>query len=279
MFKNRTAILATMHRKEQVISPLLEQEAGLIIKIAEDFDTDQFGTFSRENPRTGTQLEAARQKALSAISFSGYRVGIASEGSFGLHPSMPFLMANIELVILMDRENDLEIVGQAVSAETNFAQKQVYTIQDAVAFAMNRGFPEHAVLIMFQLPEGKRIIKGLSSHYELKTAMKSALAESIDRQATIESDMRAYCNPTRMKVIKQATVDLLNKMKSKCPACHTPGYAMIDSVKGLPCGWCGFPTDRPLALLYRCLKCAFEESKPILGQDKADPGQCLICNP
>ncbi len=184
MFKNRTAILATMHRKEQVIAPILEQEAGLIIEIADGFDTDQFGTFTREIPRRGTQLEAARRKALSAISFSECSVGIASEGSFGPHPSMPFLMANMELVVLVDRENELEIVGQALSAETNFAQKKVSTIQDAVAFAVSIGFPEHAVLIMFQLPQGKSIIKGLSSRDELEKTMKLALSESIDRQVT-----------------------------------------------------------------------------------------------
>lgn len=40
LFSNRLAVLATMHEKEQVIVPILEQELGLVVVIPTGFDTD-----------------------------------------------------------------------------------------------------------------------------------------------------------------------------------------------------------------------------------------------
>ena len=60
------AVIATMHGKEQVIAPVLRDAFGLHCNVAEGLDTDAFGTFARERERTGTILEAARAKAVSA---------------------------------------------------------------------------------------------------------------------------------------------------------------------------------------------------------------------
>jgi len=62
LFVNRVAVLATMHHKEKVIAPIIEQELGIKVIVPQDFDTDRFGTFTREVKRTGNQIEAARLK-------------------------------------------------------------------------------------------------------------------------------------------------------------------------------------------------------------------------
>lgn len=85
-FASRTAVLATMHRKEDVIAPLLEQELGLQIVVPQNFNTDRFGTFSREVKRAGSQLEAARIKAQAAMQATGAAIALASEGAFGPPP-------------------------------------------------------------------------------------------------------------------------------------------------------------------------------------------------
>ncbi|MEC5218726.1 hypothetical protein RCH09_003700 [Actimicrobium sp. GrIS 1.19] len=57
---SRVALL-TQHGKERVIAPVLEPGLGCSIELVTGFDTDQFGTFTRETPRHGSQLEAARR--------------------------------------------------------------------------------------------------------------------------------------------------------------------------------------------------------------------------
>jgi len=55
LFSDRLAVLATMHQKERVIAPLLERELGIKVIVPPDFNTDIFGTFTREVKRPGTQ--------------------------------------------------------------------------------------------------------------------------------------------------------------------------------------------------------------------------------
>ena len=111
-YNNTSAVLATMHGKDRVIAPLLERDLGLRVELALGLNTDRFGTFSREIERKGSQLDAARAKIGAAFENAPYvRVGIASEGSFGPHPHIPFLALDRELILLIDRETVLELIG------------------------------------------------------------------------------------------------------------------------------------------------------------------------
>jgi len=121
-FKGRVGILATMHKKEEVISPILEKELGIKVIVPEGFNSDQFGTFTRDIERMGNQFEAARHKAISAIDLYGQTLAFASEGSFGPHPLIPFVPFNREIVLLVDKENNIEISGVATTTETNYSQ-------------------------------------------------------------------------------------------------------------------------------------------------------------
>ena len=89
-----------MHGKEKVIAPILEKELGVKVILPQNFDSDQFGTFTGDKARTGNQLEAARLKVQAAMKLTGADIGIASEGSFGAHPSIPFIQSNLELVFV-----------------------------------------------------------------------------------------------------------------------------------------------------------------------------------
>ena len=112
LFRDRLAILATMHRKEQVIAPVLQEALGLRVEALPGFDTDRFGTFTGEIARAGTQLEAARRKAEAAFrAMPDAPLALASEGSFGPHPSLAFVPCGIELVLLIERRSGLEIAG------------------------------------------------------------------------------------------------------------------------------------------------------------------------
>lgn len=87
MFKGRNLVIATKHKKEIVIAPLLEKELNVKCFVA-DIDTDLLGTFTGEVQRTADPVETARQKCLMAIEKTGCDMAVSNEGSFGQHPSM-----------------------------------------------------------------------------------------------------------------------------------------------------------------------------------------------
>lgn len=282
LFANRVGVLATMHRKENAIAPILERELGIKLVVPPDFDTDRFGTFTREVKRQGTQIEAARFKAESALAVTGETLGFASEGTFGPHPAVPYISCNREIVILLDKENDIEIIGEAFSLETNHNHQVVHSIEEAYKFAEKVGFPEHGLVVMFDdsPQDNNKIFKGITREDELVEAVRFVLKHSLHRKAHIETDMRALYNPTRMKNIEKATLDLVKKLNCFCPQCSWPGFTLIQRKKGLPCAVCQLPSQLTLATIHQCKKCGF--SQEILfpdGIEAADPSQCLYCNP
>jgi len=282
LFKNRVGILATMHKKEEVISPIVENELGIELVIPEGFNTDQFGTFTGDTERMGDQFEAARHKALGAMNLYNKTLAFASEGSFGPHPLIPFVPFNREIVVLIDKENDIEISGISTTTETNYGHKIIRNFQEAYEFSLEKGFPEHRVVIKVnQFTRDKNhMIKGISSKEDLESAVEFALKNSNDGKVYIETDMRALYNPTRMKSIKAATDNLIKSIFNLCPKCDWPGYELIDSKKGLPCSWCGLPTELVRSYHYYCKKCEYTEEKLYPnGAKQADPGNCQYCNP
>lgn len=281
-FNNRVGILATMHKKEEVISPILEKELGIKIIVPEGFNSDQFGTFTGDIERAGSQLEAARHKANEAMNLYGKTLAFASEGSFGPHPNIPFIPFNREIVLLVDKENGLEISGIATTTETNFDHQLVKSLQEAYEFSLKSGFPEHGMVIKVnQSSSHKReIIKGITTKQELKDAVELALEMSTNGEIYIETDMRALYNPTRMKTIEAATKDLVKNIYNLCPKCSWPDFKLIDRRKGLPCSWCGNPTALTLSYQYMCKKCGYSEEKAYPdGAEKAEPVHCQYCNP
>lgn len=279
IFADRVAVLATMHRKEQVIAPILQDALNIRVEVPAGFNSDLFGTFTRDIDRLEDARSTARQKAEKALLLTGETLAIASEGSFGPHPAVPFLACDRELVVLIDSAHDLEIVGQAFSTQTNYRHQRITSQQEAQAFAAAVGFPTHGLVVM--APNTRleaEIIKGITS--------EAGLAEAVERflnqfgEAHVETDMRAMHNPTRMQVIAEATRDLVRKMQQTCPQCDRPGFDVTERQRGLPCAWCGSPTDLVLMDVYRCDRCGYMETVRFPDQrETADPAQCGFCNP
>ena len=269
-----------MHQKEQVIAPILAINLGVQIVVPQGLNTDEFGTFTRDILRTGDHLQAARLKAEKAMTLTGLTLAVASEGSFGPHPTIPFLACDREIVVLIDRDQDLEIVGQAISIETNYSHQRVTTLEAALAFAEKIGFPAHGLVAMSEAhpTQSPFIFKGITDEAELLETVTWLLQTF--GQAYLEPDMRAMHNPTRMRVIAEATHDLVRQIRRCCPACGCPGFTVVERQAGLPCVLCGCPTTLALAITYYCRKCNFSQvvNSPD-GQEFADPAHCSICNP
>jgi ribosomal protein S27AE len=279
---NRVAVLATMHQKERVMAPILERELGVKIIVPTDFDTDKFGTFTREVKRLGTQIEAVRLKAAKALEIAGETLAFASEGSFGPHPMMPYLPANREIVILLDKTHNLELVGESLSVETNYSHQLVSSVEEAKVFANKVGFPAHALVVITGAAAtgNSEIVKGIVTEKQLFDAVRAGINKSVSGKVHVETDMRAMYNPTRMQNIENATLDLVKKFKQFCPECGWPGFDIAQTKIGLPCGLCYFPTQLVRSTIYLCKNCGYtkEELFPD-GRETADPAQCQYCNP
>ena len=152
-----------MHHKEQVMAPILEKGLGVICTTPKDLDTDSFGTFSGETARTSDALTVARQKCLAAIVTTDCDLAVASEGSFGPHPSAYFATADDELVVLLDRENQLEIIGRSVSFKTNFSGSSITTEQELLDFAAQATFPSHGLILRPSQYSTEDMVKGIVS--------------------------------------------------------------------------------------------------------------------
>ena len=281
IYNNRVAILATMHNKEKVISPLLKEHLGINLIVPQGLNTDVFGTFTREIKRPDTQIITARLKAKKALEMDDEKIAVASEGSFAPHPLIPYIYANREIIIFLDQENDLEIIGEVFSMETNFNHQTISSLEEAEEFAHKVGFPEHGLVISFaNISTGKtQFIKGITSKENLINSVETAI-KNTNGKFHIETDMRAMYNPTRMKNIAFATQDLINKINSLCPQCHTPGFMINQKIPGLPCELCHQPTSLIKAVIFQCQKCNFTQQQLFPNnQEFADPSLCEYCNP
>lgn len=278
MFKGRKLAIATRHQKERVIAPLLEQALGVSCFVPDNLDTDQLGTFSGEIERADDPLSTAKRKCLMAMEQTGCDLTVASEGSFGPHPTLFFGYADEELVLFMDKKHKLEIYSTEVSLKTNFNGKEITNEQELMDFAKSVNFPSHGLILRDKQNSTATMVKGIT-HPDLLLAAFRQLVKN-HGSAFVETDMRAMYNPTRMEVIEGATRKLADKINSLCPACGMPGFGVTDAKQGLPCSLCGLPTRSTLCHIYSCAQCAFtNELYYPYGIKAEDPIYCDNCNP
>ncbi|MFT7352937.1 MAG: hypothetical protein ACI9XR_002728 [Flavobacterium sp.] len=278
MFENRSLFIATKHQKEKVIAPILNKELQVNCFSSDSFDTDSFGTFSGEIERKSDALSTVRLKCIEANKFTKCDLILASEGSFGVHPSLFFAQADEEIIMLKDFKNDLEIVVREISLDTNFGGALLLNEKELIKFLENSKFPSHGIILKSSEKNFQKVYKGIIDEKKLLLKFNSLIKEFGVVYA--ETDMRAMFNPTRMKVIALATKKLIDKIKSKCPECSTPGFDILKANPGLVCANCNSPTRSILSLTYQCQKCFYQTN--ILypkGKTKEDPTFCDNCNP
>jgi hypothetical protein len=278
IFAGRNLLIATKHKKEKVIAPVLEKELGVVCIVSENFDTDTFGTFSGEIDRKDDPLATVRNKCLQAMELVNCDLAIASEGSFGAHQTLFFVPADDELVYLVDKKNNIEVWGRELSTRTNFSGIMIESETDLMEFADMVSFPSHGLIIKKAQEDNTEIVKGICNKQELLAHFDYFITKY--GKAFIETDMRAMYNPTRMNIIEKATKNLIVKLINFCPNCDTPGFSITEVKAGLPCTRCKFPTRSTLAHIYECKKCS--NKNEVLYPHKKyveEPTFCDICNP
>jgi len=278
IFFGRNFLIATSHKKEEAIAPMIREKFQANVMVPEGFNSDIFGTFSGEIERPDSPIEAARRKSKAVAEAFNASLVIASEGSFGPHPSLYIVPADDEILLLTDYENDLELAVREVSTKTNFAGREAKTLDEVKAFAQAIGFPNHKVILKKGHKDFSHIVKSIVGWDDL--LLTSNMFLDSYGSLFIETDMRAMNNPTRMSVIAQAAAKLAELMHSQCPRCKTPGFDVGSIVPGLPCDLCKLPTESTLKHVYICKKCKYHEDSYYPNKKSAeDPKFCERCNP
>lgn len=280
-FAGRRVALATLHDKAEALAPAFGT-LGMRVIVPAGIDTDALGTFSGEVPRRGTALDTAIAKARLGMAATGLPLGLATEGSFGPDPAIGFVPLHRELAVLVDDLHGQVVCEFLQTHETNHAGATCSAGQPPDDATLARwGFPAHALLVRSEpLGPGGRVRKGLRDRAALDAAIAACAAAAPDGRVRVETDMRAHCNPTRMRHIRALGLRLVERLRSRCPACAAPGFGRIDVVAGLPCAACGAPTRALLAEVHGCGACGERREIPRGdGRAHADPGACDRCNP
>jgi hypothetical protein len=271
--------LTTRHGKERALGRVFDVGLGARLQLC-DQDTDQLGTFSGEIPRLQDAAATCRSKALLGMQATGLPLGLASEASFGPHPAMPMLPVGQELLLFLDQERDLCVLEQRLEWRTNYSHTLLEPDDSPDAWLRQVGFPTHGVIARPAEPQPGVLFKGLQCRAELTEALARCRCSDPDGRVWLETDMRAHCNPTRMRSIRRLGVALVRRLRSPCPECGTPGWGLLDTKPGLPCSDCGTATELTLSDIWGCQQCGARREQPRRdGRLQADPGQCPWCNP
>ena len=278
-YAGRTAILSTKHDKLPLIGPAIERAVGLRVD-AVAVDTDTLGTFTGDIPRLRTPLETAVAKARLGMSITGQELGIASEGSIGPDPAVPFVIADRELVVLVDDDAGIVVWETHSSWDIVTATATVSPEENLEAFIRQARFPGHKLIVRPNNGPVHPIRKGISTLGELTIAIKDCAAVAIDGLALVETDLRAHACPSRRAVIANAAERLARRIAARCTRCGAPGWGQVDVLVGVPCANCGTDVARVRAEIDGCTACEHRETRPIISLETyGDPGECPNCNP
>lgn len=278
-------VLATRHGKEAVVGPALEACTGMRVEVPSDLDTDALGTFSGETERRGTMRDAAVAKARLGMNVSDLPRGLASEGSYGPHPVIPFLRGGVELLVLVDDEWDMVVVEQLVVERPRFGHLVLpgpAWTPALDAFLERMAFPGHGMVILPATEGGtpRPVARGVHDRSDLEMAIAEATRRAPDGRVRVETDMRANHNPTRMESIGVLARVMGERLLTLCRLCGCPGWGVTRRPRGLPCSVCSTPTAMFAGEIHGCPVCGYEEHLPRWdGLRRADPGHCPECNP
>lgn len=275
IYKDKRVLLASMHKKELAIQEPFESIIGCQLDIAENFNTDKFGTFSGEIERSLSAYETLKIKAIKAAEQFNCDYVVSSEGAFGPHPTCLFANSDIEMLLFYDRPNNLFIADYEISTDTNLANYTVKSGNDYHDFLTKALFPSHALIIK---SDDTVIAKGINN-YEI---LEQLIADNLPKfgSLTLETDMRAMHNPSRMKVINSLANKLAKRIINHCKSCDSPGFGEVVMSGALLCELCLSPTKIKKYRDYKCIRCDYIERELIdSSKEFADPKFCDYCNP
>lgn len=276
IYHKQQLLLASKHQKEQVIAPVFKHYLDAELLVA-TFDTDQLGTFTGEIPRPATSKETCVLKARQAGLACNHDYVIASEGSFGPHPQIPFLAVAHEIMLLLDLKRQLVIVEEEISTKTNYQTLIIDKNHNLSDFFKKVQFPSHALCLQ-TADQTQVIAKGIQTHKDLEHFLQHGFA--ISAQLLISSDMRAMMNPLRMQNLASLSEKLAQRILNTCPKCKLPGFGQIGVGGQLPCESCHQESALHALEVLGCIQCEYQTTRTRSdGKTSIPPQFCQYCNP
>jgi hypothetical protein len=279
-FAGVRAVVATKHEKTALIAPPL---AALGLDVRELLiDTDAFGTFSGEIERDGDGASVVVRKAMAGLAVAPDAMyAIASEGSFGPHPAMPWFTVGVEHVAFVGRESP-PIIGMHAATSVRAVSRRIESVEAGLEIARGFGFPETGAIVVGAAGEARDpqslSVKDCTDDAALTAAIEMVLARC--GAAYLESDLRAHRNPARRANISLAAADLAARLAAVCPVCERFGFGFTGRDGFLPCEDCGGETERAALDVFTCPWCAHERRAPRAdGLVAASAEECGRCNP
>lgn len=279
-YTGKCVLMTTKHAKSIAVAPGFQEILGAAV--AEyPIDTDALGTFSGEVKRRGSALDCARRKCEWGLNLLNAKFGIASEGSFGPHPYIPFIPAGLEVLYFIDRERNFHLHVSRLCEKTNYRAKTIDSFEALQTFAAETQFPSHALIVRPNRMKSRDFIfNGIDTPEELERAFFHSGMQSSDGLVWVETDMRAHVNPTRMSEIAELARQLAQRLATRCPACRAPGWGLVNAEKGLRCEYCDQPTDMIEHEEFGCVLCNHTvEIQRRDGLVSAPQLHCGWCNP
>lgn len=271
------AWLATKHEKARLIAPAFLERLGWEVRDV-PVDTDVWGTFTPETPRTLSPGEAALAKARHALEVSGGQVGVGSEGTVGPHPHSPLVTSVTEHIALVDSSSGLEVVHRYTSTDIVAFHAVWREGIDLSELARLADLPHHAVIVRVD-GESRSAVKGIRDIGDLGDVCARLRLDYPGGRVVVESDFRAMMSPSRQRAIVSCSEEFASRLAQACPSCGAAYWGVVDVVRGVLCGGCGRWNAGIVASdVWGCWRCGERETVS-RGISQADPARCDTCNP
>ncbi len=270
-FQDATFALLTLHGKQHVIAPVLWRCLKARVLHTDAYDTDALGAFSGEIERALTAPDCAKKKAELACALTGHPIGLGSEGSFSPGP-FGLTTFNEELVACVNIAAHWAVIGRSYQA-CSVRERQCQNAEELAAF-ITATPPDQGLIIKTQ----GRVSKGLYGDPAIHEQLHKWFGNTIQWPLLVTYDLRAHHCPERRARIAKATENLAERLLSACPSCGRPGFWPDEVLFGLPCGWCGTPTNAIMQRRALCQSCRYQQVFEV-DEAYADPSHCPRCNP
>ena len=276
-YRGHLAVLSSQHEKQRLVAPSFREVLGVEL-IERTLDTDQFGTFSGDVERSASPLDTAIAKARLGMKESGLPLGMASEGSIGPDPFIPFVISDIEHLVWVDEERDIVVSESYRSLDIRAASTRTFTGAELGDFLQRADFPRHRLIVKAENSSPLFCIKGIGSAQELEAAITECSRHSATGAVIVESDLRSHCSPSRQANIAAVARLLAVRISTHCPECRTPGWGKVGVERGLLCRVCSsFVEQAVRGDVLGCVKCDFKKLE-LRVESRADPAICDWCN-
>lgn len=278
MYNNQKVLCCSKHHKYQAFQPAFQMRLSTSVHEEHSFDTDTLGTFSIEVERKLSPKDAVIEKIHQALAHqsSDYSLAVATEASFGEHPTVPMLPLHHETIAFYDTKKDKHLIFTQSTVDTNYYKNTIGSEDELIKLCKQFESSQASLILSTQDP-GHSVYKNIETMNDALEAYHALKAEAPFNRVLVQTDMRAMKNPLRMSFISELADMLAERLATPCPSCHEYGFGEHEVVYGQPCSDCSAPTPNKYGSRITCTECSYVDEQ--IDDSLSSPYYCSVCNP